>query len=337
MFIAALLFLAIVDIVALILIFRGASVSAIRFSLRDVVFASYYMNFLFKFFVYPFVVANVVYFFSGVLAHKRFNAMEMVKAMLLTVMDYLANGDRIIIYIWLIGILMTWSVLRKQLANFRGYRKIKRASLVVLLVAVLMVIGRKSVSHTIAYSAVTYFTGGLIYFSRALGRINQTAGQTIFVTSYQGFFRPIMGALELVGIKWHLFEEATEFLLTNQFNSYALDYEAKSYLNYFTTCFGYFYYDFKIIGVIVHSFIFGLFAKQSYYSLKKDDLRSTGIFLFWVICVFLGMMNFAMAETSISLGLVYFMVCFQRSGITMDGQDKGHKNEAKIDDVEFHL
>ncbi len=311
----AIAFLAVVDSSAIAAILRGASISSLRFTLRDTVFSSYYMSLLFKFIVYPVVIAYVVYFIASVLVYKNVNRTELVKSIIITIMDFVANGDRIVIYIWFIGIFIVAFTLKKDYVNTLAYRKIKKVGMVIILLAALIMLGRKNMSFSLISSVITYFTGGLVYLTRTLDRINLTAGQTVLVTSYQGFFRPVMGVLELVGVKWNAFETATEFLLTNQTNSFALDYEATRYFNYFTTCFGYFYYDFKMIGVFVHSLVFGLLSKQAYYRFKRNNVRNVGIYMFWVICIFLGMMNFAMAETSISLGLVYFVIGFVRQDI----------------------
>ena len=305
-------FLAIVDYAALTLIFNGSSISDIRYTLRESVFSSYMINLIFKFVIYPIVVAFIVHYISNVLTQRTLNGKELARALLLTIMDYVANGDRIIIYIWVVGILLAFMLLRREIKDTKQYRSFRKIAIVVFVLLILIFAGRKNAAGSFVSSIVSYYVGGLIYLTRAMYRIEPEAGQTIFVASYQGFFRPVMGVLELLGIKWNTFEMASDFLMTNQTHSYSIDVGAQRYFNYFTTCFGYFYYDFKMIGVVIHSFVFGFLAKNAYYGFHKKETRATGVYLFWIICIFLGMMNFAMAETSVSLGLVYYLFCFRK-------------------------
>ncbi len=118
-----------------------------------------------------------------------------------------------------------------------------------------------------------------------------------------------MGFLELFGIKWQAFENATRFLLDNQSIALQIKTGDSGYFNYFTTCFAYFYFDMKYFGVIIHSLLFGYFAHGSYDSYRnKPNVKTAGIYMVWLIVIALSMMDYAFAEVSIGFGFMYFIV-----------------------------
>lgn len=307
-------FLFVFDMSAVILIYNGASIVQIRYVLNNQVLSTFFRVAICKFFLYPIVIGLVVVFLADIVQRKRINFDYFIKSFLLSVMEFLILGDRLVIYIWMVGIIVVYFTIKDQVIYKRALSNVRKLVLLLFLVAMVVMLLRGNSFNTMFKNVYNYFTGGLVYFSKQMPRINDTAGSTIFVSSYQGLFRPIMGVAEtLFGFKWDLFETANDFLLNNQYIAVTINSQG-GYFNYFTTCFGYFYQDLGYMGVVLHSFLWGCVSKYIYhYAKSAKDARSAGLYIFVVNSIALGMMNYMFSEVGIVWGIIVFVVCCKKA------------------------
>ena len=155
-------------------------------------------------------------------------------------------------------------------------KKIKRRIVLLLLGAFFAFwwIFRIRGTTNILKSIYFYFCGGLAFFSKHYIDYKENFNETIFWGTYQGLLRPIIGVLEVLGIQApKLFDEATSFLLYCQKNPIRIASDGSTQ-NYFTTCFAYYYLDGRIIGVCMHSLIYGTLCGYCYKLQKKNKVKS---------------------------------------------------------------
>ena len=289
----------------------GYTIADIRYSLNNTIFSNDLINIVFKFITYPMVVSYIIICFSKILVTQRFSISIIVRPLILTIMDFLVWGDRLLIYIWLISGLVIYFTVKKNNNNLKTIRKTRKYVGFIVIITFAFLILRGSTFKTLLYTIYTYLSGGVVYFSQNINRINESAGSTILFSSYQGLIRPFMAILDGFNIHIKQFDIATEFLLDNNNISILLSNDSSDYFNYFTTAFAYFYYDFKVFGVILHSLLWGVLCKCAYYKFRNRLYeRNACIFIFYIISIALSVMDYAFVEVSFSMGLLYCLFAY---------------------------
>lgn len=313
------------DVVAAGFLVSGYTISDIRYSLNDFIFSNDLINIVFKFITYPMVVSYIIICVSKILVTQRFSISIIVRPLILTIMDFLVLGDRLLIYIWLISGLVIYFTVKKNNNNRKIIRKTRKYVGFIVIITFAFLILRGSTFKNLLYTIYTYLSGGVVYFSQNINRINESAGSTILFSSYQGLIRPFMAILDRFNIHIKQFDIATEFLLDNNNISILLSNDSSDYFNYFTTAFAYFYYDFKIFGVILHSLLWGVLCKSAYYKFRNRlNERNACIFIFYIISIALSVMDYAFVEVSFSMGLLYCLFAYIFSKII---KKRGNFNE----------
>lgn len=299
------------DVVAAGFLVSGYTISDIRYSLNNTIFSNDLINIVFKFITYPMVVSYIIICVSKILVTQRFSISIIVRPLILTIMDFLVCGDRLLIYMWLISGLVIYFTVKKINNNSKAIRKTRKYVGFIVIITFTFLILRGSTFENLLYTIYTYLSGGVVYFSQNINRINESAGSTILFSSYQGLIRPFMAILDGFNIHIKQFDIATEFLLDNNNISILLSNDSSDYFNYFTTAFAYFYYDFKIFGVILHSLLWGVLCKSAYYKFRNRlNERNACIFIFYIISIALSIMDYAFVEVSFSMGLLYCLFAY---------------------------
>lgn len=286
------------------LIRSGVSMWDIRYTQTNKVFSSGYGGY--KFISLPLAAALPVLFVSSSLIKGKFDKITFFVALILGGTCFIAEGGRTIIFIWFISIAYYVFQISKK-AN----KKIKRYLFIIIFGILFLVwlIFKIRETENIFKSIYTYFCGGIVYFSRCKDYFNQNFDRTVFYSSYQGLIRPIINIINRVGVSNPvLFDKATDFLMFCQTNPVTI-FDNNDKINYFTTNFGYYYVDGGVIGVIIHSLFLGIISGLLYNKNEaKSTIRSTGMYLFVIIGICLGIMSSCFTEVTFSWGIVFFNV-----------------------------
>ena len=295
----------ILDLNVIKLVRSGSTFSRIRYTQMDKVLNSYLIAAIYKFLASPLLTAFIIAFFSDVASRKRINKRLFAMTLILTIMEFIAIFDRKYLLLWIAGVACLLFVFRKNFpVSFR--KKLLKIGIILcaLIIGVIYVRGGK-----IFESIYTYLTGGLRYFSV---RREEYSGLTYGMASLQGIFRPILGILERINIKWKLFEDASDFLMDNQNTAIYINYSRKVYLNYFTTCFAYFFKDLGWLGVVLMPFLWGILAGRSSRIMIKGnvDSKSIGLYILLTYSILFSMMNNLFCEVSFAWGVIFFCLFF---------------------------
>lgn len=313
MFLLSISGLAIWSYRAIKLLLTGNSVISIRYILSGKIIETAFEMIYMKFVVSPIVMGYVVICISSAICKKKFDMPLMVRALLLSVLDFISFGDRLVAYMWFVGIMLILVKIIKW--DEKARKRLKTGCLFLMALIFITLVIRAQRIDLIIGGIYGYFCGGLVYLTKQWERISTNMNPTYFVSSYQGLLRPVMGVLELVGVKWTLFETATDFLMENQHTAVSITNSGRGVFNYFTTCFGYFYYDFKLIGVILNTFVWGRVSKIIYNKAKNmNDYVYVGWYIFVLFFIMMSFVNYAFVEVTIAWGLVFFTLSAKKKG-----------------------
>ncbi len=299
--------LLIIDINVARLMLRGIAFREIRNIYINEVLNTYFMAVLYKFLIAPLVFAFIVATIVDIIFTREINRKWLLKATVLTIMEFFAMGDRMLLFLWAIGFGVAYIYLRHSV-SIEFKKKLFKMILLVffLMISVFWLRGVGAIRNT-----YYYMTGELIFFQNRLSNISD---HTIFVSSFQGLLRPFMGILEKIGVQWNLYEMADVFLYENQYQAFEIAKVRNEpvYYNYFISCFGYFYKDLGYIGVFLYSYVWGYISTHIY---KKSigrlfDAYYLGFYIIIVLGITLGMMNFSFVEVTYSWGLIFYLIVF---------------------------
>lgn len=295
---------------ALRLLVSGVSFGQLRYLYGDQIQSNYFINVSYKFLAYPITIAIATLFLADFYVRKSINKKLLVMALALTVMDLIAVADRIIIIYYLIGAALLYLELSKKVSK-KQKKKIRNIFFIAVGVFFVVLLLRGKMLNQILSSIYGYMIGPLPYFSNRIKDMTEVS-PTYGVATMQGMIRPILGFLELFGIQWDLFEQATKFLLENQHIVVQVTADGKNF-NYFCTAFAYFYRDGGMIGVGVLSFLFGLFCQKEYVKYRKiKDYSSVTGLIFVVVSIIMSFMSISFAETGMVWGFVFSKMMLQR-------------------------
>lgn len=289
----------VIFLAALKLLIAGVPFGLIRYQYMDQILSNYFLEVTYKFFAYPATIAIVTVFLSDYYINKKCNFRLCIMAITLVFFDLVAIGDRLLIIYLLVGTVIIYREVAKKMQK-RQRRRIKYILISVIIAFFGILIARGSNAFSGPY---LYIAGSLPYFSKRILDI-PIDELTYYVTSYQGFFRPIIGCLEKIGIEFESFNLATEFLMSNQHTVYVINTGGEIY-NYFCTIFAFFYRDWGIFGVCIHSALFGVVCQDIFdeYRVNKN-YYSVSNFIFMLVAILMSFMSFAFAEVGMVWGYI---------------------------------
>ena len=319
-FILVFIYLLIFDLAVINLTLSGVDFWTIRYLYLNDIFTNSIFGFdlaykLRLFLVDPLLFAYVSAFFSSLVVTEHIDWTFLLRAILLTVMEYFAFGGRMLLLYWVSGALVSYSSLKKMslMSNKKLMRWIKRLLVIFIISLPLVIIIRGGRGGHIFKSTYTYFVGSLPFLTQ---RIPNIGDKTYFVSSFQGLIRPIMGVLQIFNIEWEIFEKANLFLLENHNTVVVMGYyggKANTF-NYFINCFGYFFKDGGYIGVVIFSFIWGVAAASLFKGMKRygNNLYRTYFYIIVIYAVLISMMDFVMVESTFACSLFYYPFLIKR-------------------------
>ncbi|SEA81603.1 oligosaccharide repeat unit polymerase [Oribacterium sp. KHPX15] len=311
-FIVIFIYLWIFDIAVIGIIRSGIEFGKIRYYYLGNIFKNFWGGYEVAYFlrlclINPLLFTYITVVFSYICVENEIKWKMFIGAIMLTVMEYFAFGDRLIIFFWISCAMVSYGYIKIKIQSNEKTRNRLRRVMVLAVVAIpAVVLIRGGNFTTVLRSTYTYFVGSLPFLDY---RLNDFGDLTYGFASFQGIIRPIAAVFKLFGIEFHSFELADEFLNTNQntvlsMGSYG---GTANTFNYFINCFGFFLKDGGYIGVAIFSFLWGLFSMSIYnrYVNEKGNLLVTALYIMVVFSIMIGMMDFAMVEATFACCIYY--------------------------------
>ena len=227
----------------------------------------------------------------------KINVRNMLVIAFLIILSYLEDGGRSVILYEIFCLYYLYKCYGKEMSN----KIVNRVRLFAICMVFLVIYATIERGSDVLSGFYTYYCGSLVYLSDVYNS-NLFDGYTYGVTSFQGVLRPIFGLLNIIEIPDPLLlEEANRFIMGVQ--DYIVWITPNDMMNYFVTCFGYFYKDFGYIGVIIMSSIYGAICgiidnkaknKEDEYCIASKILMIQGIMFSMSIFCFAAF-NFVMS------------------------------------------
>ena len=201
---------------------------------------------------------------------------------------------------------------KKKFAN----KAIKNVSVfavsgVLLLVIIMMARkGMDSLSEALDY-VFLYFAKPFVLFSERINRFENA--NTFGLLSTYGFTRPLLQALEKIGIEEAPIFENVESVFASIEDAVYVGENA--YTNAMPTAVYYFYIDGGVLGVVLLSFLVGVFAKKffcdAHYSPNARTLSY--LLLFFAVVLFYYFFLFNVVNFRRALPFIYLLFFFRKS------------------------
>ncbi|MEK4385215.1 O-antigen polymerase [Solibacillus sp. FSL W7-1464] len=292
---------------SLTLLLQGYTLHDIRYVVGMDRFSSGVINILYSYVAKPFTILlipiSAYYFFK-----EQRNTKYLLLAFILITMNVITDGGRFIVLYIIINYTIAFFMLKKP----KEYKfKIKRNISFYLLVLfsfsfIIYITVAREVS--ISETAYVYLVGALPHLSYRLevfGDLNYS--YTYGFSSLLGIIRPFFVVLQSIGFS---FPELANYAegLTMAIEDAVLIGDGVRF-NAFTTLFYNFYMDLGILGVVMGSFLYGLFSSFSYYKiLNKMNLVNFSIYLLIMQSLLTSMVRFQFSKFSFALCFIYLMI-----------------------------
>ena len=260
------------------------------------------------YFAFPYIRASVILLSIKYIREKN-NSILLI--FILSFLQFFSDGGRASIMnslICIVYLLITY---------FKKISKAKRTKIcsIGLIVAITIIYFTAERGVNILENAYTYYCGSLVYFSENFQNSYLFNEYLFGANSFQGIFRPIMGVLNLFGLKDPQFlVESNDFLMGVQNTVTYISPNIK--INYFITCYGYFYKDFGVMGVYLISLISGIiFYKID--SLDSNSLSGISLKILFIQGVFLSMSKYFLSDYNFVMTMIFIILISKFSSKTI--------------------
>lgn len=245
------------------------------------------------------------------------------KLLILTILNILlytfTNGGRLIfIYI---GIhIITAILIYKKEFNFSKSSIIKLIIAGVILISCIGVISSLRIVNRPSKYAYTYIAGTIPHLDYRINVIKENNEFTYGISTSYGVIQPLLFVLKNIRLI-----DYPEFYIRSIQLAKVQDYidvGTNQKFNSFVTPYFYFFLDFGFYGVITLAFIYG-FASMTIYSMHKESIRHTLIYLLLLQGLLTSMIRFQFVVSSVVIAFI--MVFFVTKPIT--DRKNGVQNE----------
>lgn len=241
------------------------------------------------YFAKPCIMAAMILFLINVFKKKKLEFFTIILLVFLMAVYFFSEGGRLFI-MDLIFVVLYLAASFKRIVSKSVQKKIKWGILFLLSLSIIATLHRGS---DIWENLNSYYCGSLRYLSEFLNSSKATPSEYLYgFTCYQGFFKPFIGILNLVGFdKPDILVAADNFILWCQHCLFDI-YPRGNGMNYYATCFGYSYHDGGLIGVFLCMFFYGMICSLID---KKEANNSNSLFILSIKSVFVYTILFTMA------------------------------------------
>ncbi len=250
-------------------------------------------------FIRAFSIVSIVDLFKT-----KFSKSRIIIVLILNVLVYFSDGGRATII--MLFCTVVYLVLKNNIyISISTKHKIVVLSFIIVGIGVAATIERGSGVFRGLYE---YFAAPMVYLGKELNNTKVFGEYTYGLNSFQGILNPIFGVLNIFGIEDpYLLQRANRFIYSVQ-DSVAL-ISPSSIMNFFITCFGYFYKDFGWIGIILISIITGYIANGvEHISSRNNSLKNISIAtLFFQGFIFM-MSKYIFADLNFVMAIVYIHI-----------------------------
>lgn len=253
------------------------------------------------YFAFPYIRAAVILFAVDFIKNKK-NMKSLLLVVILSLIRYLSDGSRSCM------IDTTVAIVYVLILNYKYISiKIKRRMFVgVIIVFIALLWSTLERGVGVINNLYTYYCGSLVFFSENIDN-NFLFNEFLYgANSFQGFVRPIFGVLNMVGIQDPLFLELSNDFLMGVQNT-VINIAPLNKMNYFITCFGYFYKDCGFMGIILFSTITGIVLGKI-DSLDNVHYRSLSLKLLFLQGIVFSMSKYMFADYSFVMTLLYIII-----------------------------
>lgn len=244
---------------------------------------------LMQFIAYP--ILYIIVPTSIIMFFRTFKKRYLLIAIALGLIRVLLDSRRTYLISFFIFILVSFLryISDKHILNeimYRQLHKIKKWIPIFLLTIIFTFIfisssRAETIGHKTSFLGTfyNYYAGCVQYLGYCIE--NYSFNYTYGFTTLRGLFSPIFGVLELIGINSIAsYQEATE--IVNGMKYIVIDVAPGSGFNSFTTCFYQFYCDGGYLGIIIISFLFGLYSQSLYKKfIKSRQVRYEARYLYF--------------------------------------------------------
>lgn len=202
----------------------------------------------------------------------------------------------------------TITSIKKLKSNF-WFRFLLTIIFFVLITAFVLLTGEGKVFSTI-YS---YFCGCIKLLDVKIQEFSTTENYTIFVTSFNGFIRPIFVLLRAVGLIGDLpqiLQDSETYLLAVEEVTTEVSKDGGTF-NGFVSLFYTFYVDLGYIGIVLYSFGWGFFSENIFLKMKYRGTDKDFMYYLLILqALSISMTRFAFCTYQYALSFVYIYFIF---------------------------
>lgn len=251
------------------------------------------------------------------LLKKKISKIAVIEYCVMSVLYIFATSGRFPIFLMAIELVLTLFWYRDEISS-----KIKKKFFVVILVLAVgiggMTIVRAQANQNKKLNSLyTYFSLPLPYFSKLVNYVDQNDINTYGAATGYGPYLMIQKGIKIItGYKLNNAEKLAEIVTKPQTYWVRIFMDSKDYFNAYSTMFYNFYLDFKEVGVIIFSFIYGALIEMVYLNCKRNKtMKNIVIYMMLIIGVIQSFAVWQFASPTILIALVLTNFIFKKERI----------------------
>lgn len=248
------------------------------------------------------------------LINKKLNKLIIVEELLFVMLYIFCTAGRSPIFAIVIELLIVLLLNKEKIT-----KKTKQITKIVLLFSAIIMVcmtllrnsnhDEKSVNSVYSYLSIP-----MPYFSKLVNYIDNNNIQTYGAATAYGPYLIVQKSIKvLTGYKLENADYLAEVITKPQTYWVKIFSESKDYYNAYATMFYNFYMDFRDIGVIVISFIYGMIIEQYYLSVKKKNgMKENAIYLILISGLIKSFAVWQFASPTILIAFIVINIIFRK-------------------------
>lgn len=258
---------------------------------------------LFTYYGRPFIRALSIVMLVNMMKTKIVKV-KVILVIFLNLLIYFSDGGRSAIVLLFWALVYLFFTGEKKI-SLKMKKQIIWAGALMLAIGILSTIERKS---AVIRGLYIYYAAPLAYLTKQLVKPSVFGERLYGFASFQGILNPFFGVLNYLGISDPvMLNKANQFIYDIQLSN--LPVADNDYMNYFVTCFGYFYRDGGFLGVLIIGAITGYVVKHFMIKSKRcNNLRYVSLATLFFQGIMFTMSKYLFSDYNFVMTIVFIYV-----------------------------
>ena len=261
--------------------------------------------------------------------NKKVKKIVLIETILMIMLYVFSTSGRLPLFIAIIELVIALLINKEKLT-----KKFKKVSKLIFISVLILILGITNIrtdntNTNKVNSMYAYLSIPLPYFSKLVNFVDNEDINTYGLATCYGPYLLVQKSIKIItGYKLSNAEELNAIVTKPQNYWVRVFGYSTDYYNAYSTMFYNFYLDFREVGVIIISFLYGMFMEKIYMDIKyKRTMKSNTIYLILISGLIKSFISWQFASPTIIMVFILINILFRKGKIEKNDKSTGIWND----------